>query len=233
MISEETKRKLLVNNKKISNLLKENENLLVSEGYRPPINNYVLDKDEKIKFPSGYIRVNESFQSKYHLNEIITKRSTVKNIAYSLQLSDFYNYIFNRFYIWGSVETMFYKSAIITLVSIFEALIFECANNICTPCNCQLISTCTKHFSKKQRNNSYEALKKLNELKITDFDNLEMQRINQIIDFRNRIHIRLATENEFNSSEFSLSLYNEVILLLQRLSQQIYQNGISMYDKCN
>lgn len=233
MISEEIELQLIENNNKISELLKENEKLIVGEGYNPPINNYALEKDKRISFPSGYIRVNESFKKKYHLNEIVADQSTVKNISYSLQLSDFYNYIINRFYVWGSIETMLFKSAIINLVSIIEALIFECANNICSPSNCKNVKSCILHFSKNQRSNSYEALMKINELKITDFSDLEMNRIGEIINLRNRIHIRLATENEFNSSDFSLQLYNEVIGLLQRISTSIYQNGIVLYNSCN
>lgn len=107
------------------------------------------------------------------------------------------------------------------------------ADNICSPSNCQSISVCEKHFSRTQRDNSFKALKKINELHITDFDNREMSRILEIIKFRNRVHIRVAPENEFISSDFSLSLYNEVIRLLQRLSESIYENGVPLYGKCD
>lgn len=128
---------------------------------------------------------------------------------------------------------MLYKSAIINLVSIFEALIFECANNICSPTDCSAISKCEKHFSKTQRNNSFEALKRINGLHITDFDDEEMNRISEIISFRNRVHIRLAKENEFISSDFSLSLHNEIISFLQRLTENIYNKGVPLYNKCS
>ena len=69
----------------------------------------------------------------------------------------------------------------------------------------------------------------MNELNITDFNEEEMNRIKEIIGFRNRVHIRLAEENEFINSDFSMLLYNEVIILLQRLSSCISENGILLY----
>ncbi|MDO4541906.1 MAG: hypothetical protein Q4C00_03620 [Bacillota bacterium] len=161
-MNEELQTKIIENNKKISELLRENEKIIRSVGYKPPVENYAIaNTKERINFPSGYIRVNEAFQRKYHLNDIVKEASTVKNLAYALQLSDFYNFVFNRFYVWGSLESMICKSAVINLVSIFEALIFECANNICSPSTCISIPSCERHFSKVQRNNSFEALKKI------------------------------------------------------------------------
>ena len=43
------------------------------------------------------------------------------------------------------------------------------------------------------------------------------------------IHIRLAENNEFNSSDFCLALYNEVIGLLKQISEAIYTNGVKLY----
>lgn len=233
MITEEVKNKLKENNAIITRLLKENEVLIANAGYTPPYNDFAVDRPHRIGLPSNYVRVNEIFIANYHLNDIVREQSVRKNIAYSLQVSDLYNYLFNRFYIWGSVETMLYKQAIIGLVSVLEALIFECANNICCcPNECGMTRVCEKHFSKQQRNNSFEALKRMKELSIVDFDDHEIDRIKSIIELRNRVHIRLATDNEFTSADFSLTLYNEVILLLQRLSDGIYTNGISMYGNC-
>lgn len=234
MISAESKAMIIENNATITKLLKENEARLIQDGFDVPVQNYVPDKAQKIQIPSGYIRVNETFQKKYHLQEIVRDQAVKKNIAYSLQLSDFYNYIINRFNVWGSVETMFLKDAVINLVSVFEALVFECANNIC--CNtstCTIINECANHFTNKQRNNSYEALVKMNQLHIVNYSEKQLSRIKEIIELRNRVHIRLATENEFNNADFSISLYNEVIQLIQQLSDCIYTNGFPLYYQCN
>ena len=78
----------------------------------------------------GYIRRSGEFWRLYHLNEIVSNRNTKNNISYALQLSDYYNFVLNRFYIWGSIETMFYKNAFVNIISIVEALILESANQI-------------------------------------------------------------------------------------------------------
>ena len=234
MISGETIKKLKENCKQISELLVENEKLIRSEGISPPTDNYSLNKDEKINFPSSYIRTNDAFQNKYHLREIVPNKVRRKNIAYSLQLSDFYNFLINRFYVWGSVETMLLKSAIINIVSIIEALTFECVNNICTcPDVCGKTSECDYHFNNRQRNRcAFEAIKKLNGLGITDFKPDELNRIHDIIEYRNHVHIRIAKENEFLNSDFSISTYNELVAFLKRIDNYIYCNGVPLYNYC-
>ena len=234
MSLETTKEKIIKNNERISELLRENEELLRREGLEPPNENFVVGDWYKIKIPSGYIRNTTYFYEKYHLDSIVKEWQVRANIAYSFQLSDFYNYLFNRFNIWGSVVVIFYKNAIINLVAIFEALIFECANNICEcPSECQRVAACKVHFSKAQRNNSYEALTRMNELGILSYGEEKMARIKEIITLRNRVHIRLAEKSEFSSEDFCLNLHNEVITLIQELSEAIYNNGIKLYSRCN
>ena len=76
-LSNEKKNKIIENNKKITELLKENENILRESGYNPPLNNYVLERNDKIGFPSGYIRTVATFNEKYHLSEICPSMTEV------------------------------------------------------------------------------------------------------------------------------------------------------------
>lgn len=234
MITTEEKEKLINNNNKISEILKENEEILKNAGFKPPVRNFTVEDKDKIDFPGGYIRTADMFYEKYHLCEIIAKVPRRRNISYALQLSDFYNYIANRFFVWGSVQTMFYKNAVINLVSILEALLLECANNICcNPSECGNSIICPTRFNKNERNKVLDALDRINLLNITTFSDEEIKRIKTIIGYRNRVHIRLATENEFKSDDFTIKLYNEVIGYLQRICEDIYNNGLPLYHKCN
>ena len=133
-----------------------------------------------------------------------------------------------------SVVIIFYKNAIINLVSILEALVLECANNICEcPSECQRVTACKVHFSKEARNNSYMALARMNALGIISYSEEKMARVKEIIGLRNRVHIRLAEKSEFSSADFCLKLHNEVIALIQELSEAIYNNGVKFYSYCN
>ena len=168
------------------------------------------------------------------MGDIVKEWQVRANIAYAFQLSDFYNYLVNRFNIWGSVVIIFYKNAIINLVSIFEALILECANNICgRPSECQRVTACKVHFSKEARNNSYVALERMNALRIISYSEEKKARIKEIIALRNRVHIRLAERSEFSSADFCLDLYNEILTLIGELSEDIYHNGVKLYACCN
>lgn len=229
-MSPEIQEKILNNNKKISELLRENEVLLRQEGYNPPANNFALPSEERISFPPGYIRTVAQFNEKYHLREIFPHRYSRHNVTYALEVSDLFNYVFNRIHIWGAVETVFYKLALVNLVSVMEAIVLEAANNICSHAQiCKRTKTCYKHFRKNERANARCALEKLVLLGVLDFDSKKLARVQNIVELRNRIHIRLAPGNEMQLDDFKLQLYNEVIGLLQDIDEQIYLKGVPLY----
>lgn len=216
--------------KKISELLNKNESILRESGYNPPVDNYALDRAEKIGFPSGYIRTVATFNAKYHLQEICPNRSTRHNITYALEASDLLNFIMNRVNIWGSVETIFFKLAIVNFVSVIEAIVLEATNNIwCNASNCRNTKSCYYHFTKEERNNARKAVEKLALVRILDFNTEKVSRVQEIIDFRNRIHIRLTRGNEMKMDDFTLALYNEVVALLQDIDEQIYEKAVPHY----
>mgnify|MGYP003170716309 FL=1 len=53
---EDWESKYIENISQISSLLAENERILKEAGYKPPVNNFSVDNDKRIKIPSGYIR---------------------------------------------------------------------------------------------------------------------------------------------------------------------------------
>lgn len=87
-------------------------------------------------------------------------------------------------------------------------------------------------MNNKQRNSSYEGLLRLNELSITRYDNNELQNIKDIIDLRNKVHIRLSDQNEFTSDIYNMDLHNKSIIEIGRLDKFIYENGVDFYNDC-
>lgn len=223
----------LENINKITTLLNENEKLIRKAGFNPPETNFVVDKDKRIGIPAGYIRKSGDFWSKYRLNEIAVERNTKNNISYALQLSDYYNFIVNRFNIWGSIEIVLYKQMFVNIVSIIEALILECASNINLHCRkCPKIGRCENNINKEERNNMKLAIEKLRELGILIFNETEKQRLIELYDLRNKVHIRLNKQNEFLDNKYNQKLYNEAIVYLKRIDEMIFVNGIQYYKKC-
>ncbi len=230
MLEMDVQETIAKNNKQISELLQENETLLKKAGYDPPVRNIALSQDELIQFPNGYIRTTGTFSEKYHLRSICPLLHSRQNITYALEVSDLMNYIVNRVNIWGPVKTIFYKLAIVNLVSVMEAIILEAANNICKHAGqCKKIRKCKKHFTRDERGNARRALEKLVLINVLDFDEEKMKRTLEIIEFRNRIHIRLTPGSELRLDDFNMKLYNEVVLLLQDIDEQIYQKGVPLY----
>lgn len=229
-ISSAARDRIVRNNRKISELLKENENLLREEGVKAPLDNYVVEKDEMIQIPSGYIRMVNEIIQQFHLNEIFRNSVTRKNVTYALELSDLHNYIFNRIGIWGPILTITYKLAIVNIASIIEAVVLEVANNVCyTPSTCKNANGCKLHLTKNERNYFSPALKKLISLEVYDLDDAMLQDIESIFSSRNNIHIRLSQKNELLDNTYNMSLYNKAILILRTIMQQSYERGCSLY----
>lgn len=117
-----------------SSALQEAEDLLRNSGLKVPEENIDIKEVEKVKVPRKYIRTVQYFKKKYNLSELLNNLAISDNISYHLQLSDFINYIINRFGIGLSVESMFYKIAIINILSIIEALLYGVALKLHSSC---------------------------------------------------------------------------------------------------
>lgn len=169
----------------------------------------------------------------YHLGDLVESHNTRKNISYALQFSDYYNFLVNRFNVWGSIETMLYKQAFINVISIIEALILESSNRINHFCKqCKNISKCKNNICKKDRENMKCAAEKLFELGILDINKAEKNRLIELYDLRNKIHIRLNDQNEFLDCKYNMTLYNEAIELLQKVDDCLWKNAVPLYKKC-
>lgn len=233
MLDPQVEERIIENNRKISELLVENENLLRQLGLNPPVDNIALEPKKRIQFPWGYIRRVEDFKSKYHLNVIFPTKATRHNVTYALQVSDLMNYIANRINIWGSVEVIFYKLAIVNVVSIMEAIILEAGNNICRCSNsCNKNDSCCLHFTKSQRGYVKNALDRLVELNVLRLSQQEVNHIKSVIDLRNRVHIRLTNGSELAEADFSCETYNDAMSWLKTVNEQIYQYAVPLYG-CN
>lgn len=223
----------LNNNKVISELLAENEKLLKDSGYNPPSNNFAVEKDERIKVPAGYIRKSGDFWKEYHLADLVASQNTRNNISYALQLTDYYNFLVNRFYVWGSIERMIYKQAFVNVISIIEALVLECANRMNHYCKkCPNIAKCKNNLCKDDREKMKRTVSKLCEMGVLEFEEKEKERIIELYDLRNRIHIRLNEQNEFLDNKYNVDLYNETICLLKSIDEQLYKNAVPLYTSC-
>lgn len=91
MLTADNRKQIIDNNKKISGLLAQNEQILRDAGYMPPITNISLRPKEKIVFPPGYIRTVAVFIKRYHLYQLFPDWKKRNNIAYALEVSDLLN----------------------------------------------------------------------------------------------------------------------------------------------
>lgn len=234
MLSSTDEERIIENNKQIQRLLEENERILQKSGYTPPVNNLVLDPQQRLQIPRGYLRTSGKFYFDYHLNEISDKKVVKDNISYALQLSDCYNYFITRFNIWGSVGALFQKQAFINIISIIEALIFESTHNLNKKCDsCIYIPSCTQRLNRNDRHNAKNAIQKLVSLNLLHLSPQDVSKLLYFIDLRNRIHIRLADGNEFLDAKFSIASFNDALRLLKLVRDDICKSIVPQYNVCS
>ena len=91
------------------------------------------------------------------------------------------------------------------------------------------IYSCHLHFSNSDRNYVKNALDRLVELNLLHFNPQEVQHIKDVIDLRNRVHIRLTNGNELSNADFNRDIYNDAVNLLKTVDEQIYQYAVPLY----
>lgn len=90
-------------------------------------------------------------------------------------------------------------------------------------------NSCHLHFSNSDRNYVKNALDRLVELNLLHFNPQEVQHIKDVIDLRNRVHIRLTNGNELSNADFNRDIYNDAVNLLKTVDEQIYQYAVPLY----
>lgn len=230
-ISEESRRHIIENNEKISALLAENERILKKEGFNPPVVNFGFDEKEeqklRIQFPPRYIRKKEYFIQAYRLDVICGgDNSKVTNIAYSLQASDFYNFILNRLGLFGSIQSMMYKQATINIVSIIEALIKNYADAIHNKCKaCSNKMGCYNQVSNSHISCPFQKqVEFLKDKQILVFEKeCSYENVKDMYNYRNTIHLTKNETSPKAEASHSVQRYNKAVFLLKEVRNSMIE----------
>lgn len=206
----------------------------IRDEHNPPLTNINPELYRKIRVPYNYIRKKSTFIEDYHLSELIGKnRILYNNIAYSLQLTDFNNFILNRVELYGAIKNQFLKNCIVQNFAIVEAIILESLYDLGAHCvikgnSCKYSATCTG-FINHQENMKNPTAKELlaNKLNVSN-EFITMYSV--ILSIRDRIHMRLIKTNEYFNADDALTLkmYNESINLLRYIKTSLLED-ISLF----
>lgn len=223
-LSEDSRQRIIENNRKISKLLAENEEILKAEGYKPPIDDHAFSQNyNKIQIPGGYVRRKPYFVKEYGLADICDGDSAkIDNIAYTLQLTDFHNFIMNRFGIYGSVLSMMYKHSTINIVSVIEVLIRTYIETLWSKCQrCSRKSICSEKLTKKRdlQGNFEKIIENYKRLGLLSIDDKIYDKAVKLYGHRNHIHLTKAKGNEFTDDDikFTKEIHDDAIRVLKRI----------------
>jgi len=195
--------------------------------YDTPTENIDVKKLKLIGIPENYIRTASYYKKEYNLYKLISTKNERDNIAYSLQLSDLFNYFLNRFNIFLSVGALFRKQAIINIVSIQEGILkcsYNDLRNFCVDENgntCSLNSNCD-FYLKSLKNIRHNGLLDNYKNIIHFYDVTIFEKLKEQKGIRDKIHIHEIQENELEfNDDYTRKKYNESIKTLQYLKKNL------------
>ncbi|MCR5024082.1 MAG: hypothetical protein K6A90_07100, partial [Lachnospiraceae bacterium] len=148
------------------------------------------------------------------------------NIAYSLQLTDFNNYIITRMGLFGSVLAMMHKQATINFVSIIEGLIKSYLATIWGKCkNCPRNETCSRKIIRKHKEGIFKNIIRVyKEYELLDLDDEIYDRILTLYRYRNSIHLTKLRSDDEEDLEDSISTHNEAVEKLKLIDDSMKSN---------
>lgn len=226
-LSKEVENKIIENNHSISKLLERNEELYLSELSDMDRRLFTIKDEDKILIPNGYIRKKEDFITSYGLANITSSYKHQSNIAYLMQYADLMHFIHSRFYIYGQISKVHYYYDIINLSAILEVILKELAQQYrdkCTKCKNKI--NCPNIISKETYSDLKKLISKLNELKIINLNNRSIEKLKNLIDLRNKIHLRLMADTLYNTTELSRDFYNDYMMQFKSLVKSISLSNI-------
>ena len=220
-LSDQTKNKIVLNNKKISNLLNLNEKLYSLELTDMERRLIPVSEEERILIPPGYVRTKEYFIKNYNLKKLTDDYKQQSNIAYLMQYTDLLHYFITRFYIFGQVRNAFYFNEIVILTSILEEVLHIITERYRVACKICGNQTCSRLINKKQSRDLKSLISRLNELNIISISEDEENCLKELIELRNKIHIYLMDDTIFNNEKFSKKFFNKYLITFKSLIKSI------------
>jgi len=179
--------------------------------------------------PDNYIRTAEYYRVNYRLNQMISNRIQINNIAYSLQLSDLFNYILYRINLFGVIKNLFIKNAIMNIVSIQEGILYSSIttlNNFCwikgKVCNSN--STC-QFYVKLKNQLTFNSLLQTFQDKIGFYHERYRTMMFTLKEIRDNIHIQDIQYSELAVGDlYSIEKYHDALLSLRYMKFRLHRS---------
>lgn len=217
--------------KQVSSLIQDAEDLVRNNGIDVPKEQPQLSQDKKVQFPRGYIRKTRYFEDKYALKALVGEEVS-RNIAYALQLSDVFNYFFNRFNIGLSAGSLLYKYGLINVISVIESILYGCyiqQREWCIDAEggvCRNNQQCTFYLKSINKLNFRSLINILRSKKLLILSTEQEKHLFHLKHLRDNIHSWKVEDNEFLSGMYTLESYNRAICLLEEVSIQLSKSVV-------
>lgn len=218
---------------RVQNLFQEITNSLrileteIRTTYNTPNENIKKEDFVLSNIPDKYIRTAEYFRVNYRLNEMISSRIQVNNIAYSLQIADFFNYILYRINLFGVIKNLFIKNAIINIFSIQEGILYSSVISLNE--YCKFKDTGCKHhhncpfFIRSRNKLTFNSLMETFREKVVFHHDRYREIMFKLKERRDNVHLEDVQYSEWAETDrYSIEQYHDALLSLRYLKLQLH-----------
>lgn len=164
-----------------------------------------LDNQAGVRFPRGIIRKRAHLEGRL---DFLPATVTRRNLAYCLQLTDVNRWVMNRFDLDLSAGSLFRKQAAITMASLMEAVLVEAVRS-------RAGDAAGGHLT------FYGAI---NAAMRAGWISRELaDQLHDVRGRRNDVHLHRVEERELD--RYDLAYYNDHVLVLHRLLEELSSSG--------
>lgn len=221
----ESLKKIVDNNRQISDLLMENMKIR-RDFYRRNIGkelNKIYRKENLINLPATPISRTGDISSYYKWNFTIKNYQLRKNLSCLMQYDEYLNNQKSLFNIYGTIEKimLFYMQC--NLVIVVEALVRTIADRYSDNCKvCKKQKQCNKLLNKNYRNgNLYKLIEKLQEFNLLTLNIEDMKILDETIKLRNKLHIRDMVVTASCNWDITEHHYNKIKECLVKINDSL------------
>ncbi len=219
--------------KEIETMLQDTEDFLIECGVDNIRNAPLLDDRDKIFFPRKSIRHRLFFTQAFQLNSFINSDTLRRNISYSLQSVDLFNYFNKRMRIGLATGKIFLKLGMVNIFSIIESILYGAVEELHKYCMfdaenqpCKHNLTCPYYLPKPYSKGFSFAkiIRKLCDQELIRLTEVGRNLIHKFQKIRDNIHLFLAEGNELNNDEYTNESYTQMIQFLIYLRDNFHLN---------
>ncbi|MFA6866757.1 MAG: hypothetical protein WCR54_04490 [Clostridia bacterium] len=172
---------------------------------------------EKLNFE---VQTKEEIITKYRIDEIISNKTILNNVSYSLQFIHHNLYLMENYAIPNSIKAMTCKQLLVNIFSVVEGIIFGAVATIQSKCFQVDCDVCDYYFNKDMSKHIDfdDLVKYLEKIKALDFSEYGEKMLHLLENVKEDIYIDKNAEIALENPEYNIDYLHQLLRMIKQMS---------------